>query len=161
MTLMQSRPDGLVLSDDQSRLDLGSCHAWLASSYWASDRSRAAMESSFQNSLVIGVYEPSGDQIGLARAVTDGVTFAWIADVVVAEGARGRGIGTWMTSALVEALKAGGVRRFLLGTRDAHGVYAKVGFAAPRVPQVLMELDERATRPTGEDVAPVVLADRS
>ncbi|HEY2042980.1 MAG TPA: GNAT family N-acetyltransferase [Jatrophihabitans sp.] len=161
MAFPQTRPDGFMLSEDQALLDLDRCYEWLAGSYWASDRSRETMERSFQNSLVIGAYSPSGEQIGLARAVTDGVTFAWLADVYVDESARGRGIGTWMTGELVAALKANGLRRFMLGTRDAHGVYAKVGFTAPRVPQVLMELDERPTRPNGEDVDPAAFAGRS
>jgi GNAT superfamily N-acetyltransferase len=157
MTFTETRPDGLVLSDDQSRLDLDVCHAWLASSYWASDRSRADMERSFAGSRVYGVYEANGTQVGLARAVTDGVTFCWIADVFVDDTVRARGIGTWMVKVAVDQLQQDGVRRFLLGTRDAHGVYAKVGFTAPRVPQVFMELDERPTRPNGEDVDPAVL----
>jgi GNAT superfamily N-acetyltransferase len=157
MTFTETRPDGLVLSDDQTRLDLDVCHAWLASSYWASDRSRADMERSFAGSRVYGVYGVEGRQVGLARAVTDGVTFCWIADVFVDDTVRGRGIGTWMVQAAVAQLQQNGVQRFLLGTRDAHGVYAKVGFTAPRVPQVFMELDERPTRPNGEDVDPAVL----
>jgi GNAT superfamily N-acetyltransferase len=152
-----SRPDGLLLSDDQSLLDLDRCHSWLASSYWASDRSRADMARSFSNSQVFGVYRRSGaesalEQLALARAVTDSATFCWIADVFVDDSARGRGIGTWMVGVLVDELKRGGVRRFLLGTRDAHGVYQKVGFHAPRVPGVLMEIDERATRPNADDL---------
>jgi GNAT superfamily N-acetyltransferase len=161
MTLHQTNADGYLLTDDQARLDLDRCHTWLAGSYWASDRSRGDMELSFQNSRVVGVYGPNGEQVGLARAVTDGITYAWIADVVVDESARGHGLGTWMVGGLVAALKEHGVRRFMLGTRDAHAVYAKVGFTAPRVPQVYMELDERPTRPNGDDVDPAALASLS
>jgi GNAT superfamily N-acetyltransferase len=153
MTFTESREDGLVLSDDQTRLDLDRCFGWLSASYWASDRSRADMVRSFAGSRVFAVYD--GEiQVGLSRAVTDGVTFCWFADVFVDETARGLGIATWMVGTAVRLLKQGGVRRFLLGTRDAHGVYHRVGFTTPRVPEVFMELDERPTRPKPEDLHP-------
>jgi GNAT superfamily N-acetyltransferase len=144
--------DGLMLSDDRRLLDLERCVGWLATSYWASDRSRADVLRSFAASRVFGVYEPDGSQVALARAVTDGATFAWLADVFVDPAARGRGIGSWLVGCVVEQLKRDGVLRFLLGTRDAHEVYARAGFSAPLVPQVYMELDERPTRPTPEQV---------
>ena len=149
-------PDRLVISEDQSRLDLDRCFAWLASSYWATGRSRDVMERSFAGSRVFGAYDVDGRQVGLARAVTDGATFCWIADVFVDDGERGRGIGTWMVGHLVEILKRDGVNRFLLGTRNAHSVYTKVGYAAPRVPEIYMDLDERPTRPTAADVDPAM-----
>lgn len=152
MTLELTRDDGLVLSDDRTRLDLDRCHAWLDSSYWAAGRSRSLMEKSFANSRVFGVYGPDGQQLALTRVVTDEATFAWVCDVFVDESARGRGIGTWLVGAAVEAVKQDGVQRFILGTRDAHGVYEKIGFHPPRVPEVYMELDERPTRPSPDAV---------
>lgn len=156
MTVELTRSDGLLLSEDQSLLDLDRCHRWLASSYWASDRSRDDMERSFAGSRVFAVYRKNTagglDQLGLARAVTDSVSFCWVADVFVDGSARGQGIGTWMVGALVDELKRTGVKRFLLGTRDAHEVYRKLGFEPPRVPEVLMEIDVRPTRPSSDDV---------
>jgi GNAT superfamily N-acetyltransferase len=147
-----SRADGLLISDDRSRLDLAQCHAWLASSYWANDRSREAMERSFQGSRVFGVYDSDGRQLALTRAVTDGATFCWLCDVFVDESARSRGIGTWLVGAIVDSIKRDGVLRFILGTRDAHEIYAKIGFSTPQIPETYMELDERPTRPDRRDV---------
>jgi len=159
--LTLTRPDGLVLSDDPALVDLACCIRWLATSYWASDRTPDQIARSFAGSRVFGVYRPDGQQLALARAVTDGASFCWVGDVFVDESVRGRGIGSWLVGTLVRVLQEEGVPRFLLGTRDAHGVYAKLGFTAPLVPEVFMELDTRTTRPTRANVDPAVLAVRS
>ncbi|MGI8665925.1 MAG: GNAT family N-acetyltransferase [Jatrophihabitans sp.] len=160
MSYTVSGPDGLTLSDDQSRLDVARCVGWLSTSYWASDRSPDQIERSFAGSRVFGVYGPDGTQLALTRAITDGVSFCWIGDVFVEESARGRGIGSWLVASVVERLRADGVSRFLLGTRDAHRVYAKLGFTPLGVPEVFMELDDRPTRPTRDNVDPAVLRGR-
>jgi GNAT superfamily N-acetyltransferase len=147
------RPDGLMISDDADRIDLARVRTWLASSYWASDRSAEAIERSIQHSCVYGVYTPAGEQIALTRATTDLASFAWLGDVVVDEAWRGRGIGTWLVGTVVEHLRGLGVPRLVLTTRDAHGVYAALGFGPLRVPQTWMEIDVRATRPNVSDVA--------
>lgn len=152
MTFEVVRDDGLVLSDDPDRLDLDRIAAWLSVSYWAHDRDRATVERSIANSLPFAVYTPVGEQIAFARMVTDQASFAWIADVVVDDAWRGKGIGTWLVEVAVDRLREVGVRRFVLGTRDAHGVYEKVGFSALRVPEIWMEIDDRPTRPSREDV---------
>ncbi len=146
------RRDGYLISDDRHRLDLDRIAGWLAVSYWASDRDRAAIERSIAMSRTYGLYEPGGTQVGLTRVTTDDVSFAWIGDVVVAEPQRGIGLGTWMVGTVVEHLRSLGVPRFLLGTRDAHGVYARLGFEPLRVPEIYMEIDERPTRPSRTDV---------
>ena len=146
------RDDGLTISDDRARLDLDRIRAWLAQSYWASDRSADAIERSIANSEVYGVYTPTGEQVALTRVTTDLASFAWLGDVVVDESWRGRGIGRWLVGAVVEYLKEAGVPRFVLTTRDAHGVYSALGFAALRVPETWMEIDLRATRPNAADV---------
>jgi len=151
-----TRDDGLVISDDASRIDIDRVCAWLAASYWANDRDRATIERSIANSRPYGVYAPGGEQIGLARITTDLASFAWIGDVVVDEAWRGKGIGTWLMRAVIDHLTGLGVPRFLLGTRDAHGVYERVGFIPLRGPAVWMELDLRVNRPNPEDVSPLV-----
>jgi GNAT superfamily N-acetyltransferase len=152
MGQLAQRGDGLVISDDKSLLDVDRIAAWLAASYWANDRDRATIEKSIANSYTVGVYAPSGEQDALARATTDYASFAWIGDVVVDEQWRGKGIGTWLMQILVDELRARGVPRFALGTRDAHGVYEKVGFEPLRVVDVWMEIDDRQNRPSAEDV---------
>jgi GNAT superfamily N-acetyltransferase len=152
MALEVRRDDGLMISDDRDRLDIGRIRAWLAESYWASDRSADAIDRSIANSEVYGVYTPAGEQVALTRATTDLASFAWLGDVVVQETWRGRGIGRWLVGAVVEHLKGVGVPRFVLTTRDAHGVYSSLGFAALRVPETWMEIDLRATRPNASHV---------
>ena len=148
------RDDGLLVSDELDRLDLDRICAWLAASYWASDRGRATVERSLAGSRGYGAYAPDGTQVAFTRAVTDGATFAWICDVVVDEAWRGKGIGTWLVGAVVDELHADGVARLVLTTRDAHGVYAKHGFEPLRVPATWMEIDRRTTRPEPGDVRP-------
>lgn len=152
MTFELTRDDGYVLSDDPGRIDFDRCHGWLDSSYWAAGRPRDSVEKSFANSRVFGVYAPDGTQVALTRIVTDSATFAWVCDVFVDESARGLGIGTWLVGEAVNAVKADGVQRFLLGTRDAHGVYDRIGFTPLPIPEIWMQLDLRETAPTSADI---------
>jgi GNAT superfamily N-acetyltransferase len=118
-------------------------HRWLSDeSYWAAGRSRDVVDRSFAASLGVGVYDGSS-QVAVARVVTDGVTFAWVCDVFVDAGHRGRGIGTWLMAAVTEHLAGRGVGRVVLATRDAHPVYAGVGFAPLAAPERWMEIDRR------------------
>lgn len=94
-----------------------------------------------------------GKQVAFARAVTDSATFCWIADVIVDEGHRGRGVGTWLVEVITAEVGQSGVRRFVLATRDAHGVYEKAGFGALRAPHMWMEIDARPERPDPEEIA--------
>ncbi|UQX89269.1 GNAT family N-acetyltransferase [Jatrophihabitans telluris] len=153
MAILDERDDGLRASDDKSQLDLDRIVAWLAASYWADERDRATIERSIEHSYVVGVYTPTGEHVALARATTDFASFAWIGDVVVHDDWRGKGIGTWLVRTLVDELRRRGVPRFVLGTRDAHGVYEKVGFGPLRVVEVWMEIDDRKNRPNPQDVA--------
>jgi GNAT superfamily N-acetyltransferase len=150
------RDDGCQLSDDPARLDLDRICRWLGESYWAADRDRATIARSIENSQTYGLYTPGDAQIGLCRVTTDLATFAWIGDVVIDPEWRGRGLGSWLVASVVERLQAHGVPRFLLATRDAHGVYERLGFTALEVPAIWMELDTRPGRarpdePIGRD----------
>jgi len=153
VTFTLAGPDGVELSDEVSRLDVDQIHAWLKASYWAHDRDRETLDRALANSRPYGVYAPDGSQIAFTRAVTDLAAFCWIADVVVDDAWRGRGLGTWMMGAITDHLRGLGVPRFVLATRDAHGVYEKVGFGPLRVPVTWMEIDTRATRPNPDDFA--------
>jgi GNAT superfamily N-acetyltransferase len=146
------RDDGLEISTDPARLDLDRITRWLADeSYWAAGRDREVVERSIAGSLNLGVYAPGadqeGEQVALARVVTDDATFAWICDVFVDEGWRGRGVGSWlMRECVAELLDRRGVLRLLLATRDAHAVYAQAGFAPLEGVWRWMELDRRPAR---------------
>ena len=140
-----TRADGYILSTDPARIDLDRVYGWLSTdAYWAKGRSRETVVRSIEASTVFGIYRP-GDaaQVAFARALTDGATFAWLCDVYVDPAERGRGLGTWLATATKDHLLETGVRRVLLATWDAHGVYAKAGYAPLAAPEQWMELDLR------------------
>jgi GNAT superfamily N-acetyltransferase len=119
-----------TISSDRGRLDLDVIHGYLARSYWARGRSRAQVARSIDESLPFGLYHGPA-QVGFARVISDHVTLAFLADVFVLEQHRGRGLGTWLVGAVTGLPELQSVKRWLLGTRDAHGLYRKFGFAAP------------------------------
>lgn len=137
-----------VLTDDATLLDLALIHEWLSTrAYWALGRPEPVVRKAFANSRGYGIYRGE-QQVGVARVVTDSATFAWICDVFIDESMRGRGLGHWLMQCLVEDLEGEGIPRLILGTRDAHGVYADVGFAPLAYPERWMEIDKRANRHT-------------
>ncbi len=117
----------IILSDDPALLAVDQIHAWLASSYWSPGIARSLVERAIAGSHCLGAY-CDGTQIGFARMITDHATFAWLADVWVDEGARGKGIGRQMVAWFLDHPDFAGLRRIGLVTRDAHGVYAALGF---------------------------------
>jgi GNAT superfamily N-acetyltransferase len=129
--------DEFAISTDRGRLDLDAVHAVLSRTYWAAGRSRELVARSIEHSLPFGLYH-GAQQIGFARVVTDFVVVAFLADVYVMEAYRGRGLGRWLVEVVTGMPELQAVRRWLLGTRDAHGLYRKVGFREPRL-GVLME----------------------
>lgn len=137
--------DDLEFSDDPARLDRDRIHAWLSEeSYWAMGRPRARQDAAIEASRNFGVYDrATGEQLGYARVVTDGATFAWLCDVFVATGARGRGIGVALVEGVVAALEPLGLRRIMLATADAHGLYEKFGFAPLAIPERYLERSAR------------------
>ncbi|MFJ3204180.1 GNAT family N-acetyltransferase [Streptomyces sp. NPDC086989] len=138
-------PDGYELSTDPARLDAELIHRWLSQdAYWALGRSREKQDRAIADSLNFGVYDSaSGAQIAYARVVTDRSTFAWLCDVYVDPAARGKGLGTSLAAAVRDHLAPYGLRRVLLATADAHGVYAKAGFAPMAHPAKWMVLGEQ------------------
>ena len=130
------------ISDDPARLDVARVHRWLSTdAYWALGRTREHQERMIAGSLNFGAYEvDSGEQAAYARVVTDHASFAWICDVYVDPAARGHGLGRRLVAAVRDELAPLGVRRFLLATKDAHGVYAKLGFTPLDEPDMWMAL---------------------
>jgi GNAT superfamily N-acetyltransferase len=120
--------DGLVADDDPARLDLDVIAEFLRTTYWAPNVPRDVVERSLANSVVVGLYTPTGAQVGMARAVTDRATFAWIADVFVLPEHRGGGHGTFLVSSLLDHPGLQGLRRVMLATADAHELYRRFGF---------------------------------
>jgi GNAT superfamily N-acetyltransferase len=128
----------VVLSDDPALLDVPRIHGWLASSYWSPGIAREKVERAMAGSHCLGAFR-DGEQIGFARAITDHASFAWIDDVFVDETARGQGVGRRMIGWFIDHPRFEDVRRFALVTKDAHGVYAGVGFHALLKPERYME----------------------
>jgi GNAT superfamily N-acetyltransferase len=123
-------PDGYEISTDPARLDAELIHQWLSrDAYWALGRSREKQDQAIAGSLNFGLYRSArGTQAGYARVVTDYATFGWLCDVYIARADRGKGLGTALAAAVRDHLAPYGLRRLLLATDDAHGVYARVGF---------------------------------
>ncbi|MBM7440794.1 GNAT family N-acetyltransferase [Streptomyces sp. HB132] len=132
------------ISDDPSRLDAARIHRWLSTdAYWALGRTREQQDRAMAGSHNFAAYDVvSGEQAGYARVVTDRATFAWVCDVYIDRAARGQGLGTRLVTAVRDELAPLGVRRFLLATKDAHGVYAKLGFTPLAEPDMWMVLQK-------------------
>jgi GNAT superfamily N-acetyltransferase len=117
-----------LISDDPKRLDIDAIHAFLSQeSYWAAGISRQRLETAIDNSLPFGLYRDSS-QVGFARVVSDFSTFAYLADVYVEETHRGQGLSKLLLAAITDHPDLGRIRRWMLGTRDAHTLYAQFGF---------------------------------
>ncbi|RYY00324.1 MAG: N-acetyltransferase, partial [Gammaproteobacteria bacterium] len=117
------------ISTDKSKIDIGYVHRFLSSSYWAENIPLDVVQRSINGSLCFGVYEGE-KQIGFARVITDEATFAYLADVFIDEAHRGNGLSKWLMEIIVSYPTLQGLRRFMLATRDAHGLYRQAGFSA-------------------------------
>jgi GNAT superfamily N-acetyltransferase len=131
--------DGFELDDDPARVDLEAVHAFISGeSYWGRGRSRELVQRTVEGSQrVVGLYR-GGEQVGFARAVSDGATVAYLADVYVLGSFRGRGLGVELVREIVDA---GPLRdlHWLLHTADAEELYARLGFLRGPVRYPLME----------------------
>jgi GNAT superfamily N-acetyltransferase len=132
--------DGYTLSTDPAKLDIAAMHAYLSRSYWSPGVPLEVVAAAAKNSLCFGLYDDQGKQVGLARVVTDHATFAYLCDVYVLEEHRGKGLGKWMVETVCAHPALTGARGVMLGTRDAHGLYRRHGFAAPPNDGVLMQI---------------------
>lgn len=138
--VMVRRHDVYEIDDDLARVDFARVQGWLSRTYWNEGVSREVVERAARYSaMVVGAYA-DGVQVGYLRVVSDRTSFAWVADVYVEEGHRRRGLALAMVRFAVEHPEYSLVRKWMLGTRDAQGVYAKVGFRVVDKPQNLMYL---------------------
>lgn len=128
-----------TVSDAVGDVQVARVHAYLTRSYWAEGISRELVARSVENSLCFALLH-GGVQAGFARVVTDRATFGYLADVYVLDEYRGAGLGKWLIGCVMAHPELQGLRRIMLATRDAHGLYARHGFAAPKKPESLMEI---------------------
>src|SRR5579863_10403248 len=139
--IVDRRRDGFVISTDPARLDLRAIHKFLATdSYWAKQIPFDIFARSAENSLCFGIYDSAGAQVGLARVISDFATFAYIADVFVLDSHRGHGLGKWLMECIQQHPQLQGLRRWVLTTVDAHGLYEQYGFTSPKFPERYMEI---------------------
>jgi GNAT superfamily N-acetyltransferase len=133
------------VTTDPKRIDLDRVHSWLSNSYWAQGRPIETVRRSIENSLCFAAFE-DGKFVGFARVVTDHATFAWLCDVVVDEAARGKGVGKALVQAVVEHHDLEDIKRIILATRDAHGLYEQFGFETLPMPDRWMVKMNQAQR---------------
>jgi len=141
---MDARPsewqrDGFTVSCDPARVDRAAVHAFLSGSYWAAGIPREVVERSIDGSLCFALLDGSA-QIGFARVITDRASFAYLGDVYVLPEWRGQGLAKWLMECVLAHPDLQGLRRWVLVTRDAHDLYAPLGFAPLANPAGYMEL---------------------
>jgi GNAT superfamily N-acetyltransferase len=141
---MQRSHREFEINDDQRHLDFALIHRWLTETYWSPGISRLKVEQAARHSaIVIGAYvgsAPQKRQVGYCRVVSDRTRFAWLADVYVDPICRGHGLGQAIVGFALHHPELADVHNWLLGTKDAHGVYAKLGFAELAEPHRFMQL---------------------
>jgi GNAT superfamily N-acetyltransferase len=138
LTKIETFCENLTISTDINRLNQEVMYDMLTRAYWAQGRSREMIARTLNFSLVFGVYDGS-KMIGMARVVSDYTTFAWLCDVFILEEYRGRGLSKWLLETVLAHPDLQGLRRFVLMSRDARGLYAKYGFDALATPEKWME----------------------
>ncbi len=133
--------DHIEIDTDKGRLDVPLIHGFLTNSYWAKGIPIDVVRRSIEGSLCFGIYE-EGRQVGFARVVSDRATFAYLADVFVLESHRGQGLSKKLMAAIVAHPPLQHLRRWLLATQDAHGLYEQFGFRPLAIPERFMELHD-------------------
>lgn len=136
--ILETHRDQFTISTDPARLDMDAICDFLARAYWSSTRPRERTERAIQNSLVFGMYD--GDkQIGVARVVSDYSIFAYLCDVFIHEDYRAHGLGKWLIQTIMEHPDLKEMRRWVLVTNDAHGLYKQYGFTSIEDPEHWMQ----------------------
>lgn len=120
-------------------MNLTAIHDFISKSYWAKGISKSVLDKAVTNSLCFGVFIEDSKQIGFARVITDYATFAYLADVYILQEYRGLGLSKRLINEVVCHPDLHGLRRMLLATSDAHGLYQKFGFTSLSKPEIMME----------------------
>lgn len=130
-----------TISDDKEKIDAEYVHGFLTTSYWSPGIPIEKVKRGIENSMCFGVYHnndqslPVGRQVGFARVITDKATFAYIADVFIDENYRGKGLSKLLMKTIMSHPDLQGLRRIMLATKDAHGLYAQFGFVPFTTPE--------------------------
>lgn len=125
--ILETHLDQFTISTDPARLNMDAIADMLSRSYWANTRPQEQIERALSHSIAFGLYH--GElQIGLARVISDQVIFAYLCDVIIHEDYRGRGLGKWLLATIHSHPDLQEVRRWMLMTDDAHGLYRQFGW---------------------------------
>ncbi|CAH0997290.1 hypothetical protein EMA8858_03421 [Emticicia aquatica] len=127
------------ISTDKTKLQFDVIHGFLSTSYWSPNIPMEIVRRAAENSMTFGIYKHE-IQIGYARIISDCATFAYLADVFVLESERGKGISKWLMECITQQPDLQGLRRWMLATRDAHGLYAQFGFTPLDKPETMMQI---------------------
>lgn len=125
------------VTTDNEKLDFDSIHNWITNSYWANGRTKEAMKKVMDNSLNFGLFH-NDKQVGFARVITDYHTFSYLCDVIIDEDYRGRELGKLLMKEVLEYPPLITMKRWLLFTKDAHGLYEQFGFSKDDMPERTM-----------------------
>ena len=131
--------DDYTITTDKQKIDIAYVHDFLTQSYWAKNIPLSVVQQSIKGSLCFAIWHQQ-KQVGFARVITDEATFAYLADVFIDEHYRGRGLSKWLVQVILEYPSLQGLRRFLLATRDAHGLYSQYGFELLTHPERWMQI---------------------
>ena len=140
--IIERHRNNFTISTDPARLDLDTIINMLTRAYWAVGRPPERTERAIRNSLVFGVYDGE-KQIGVARVVTDYSIFAYLCDVFIHEDYRAHGLGKWLIQTIMDHPELREMRRWVLVTNDAHGLYKQFGFTSIEDPEHWMQNFQR------------------
>ena len=138
--IFTAEKDGFIISTDKQQLDITSIHQYLSKeAYWCKNIPMEIVKRSIENSVCFGMYHEKR-QFGFARVITDKASFGYLADVFIIDDYRGRGLSKWLMQCILAHPELQGFRSWLLGTRDAHGLYSQFGFKTLEHPERFMRL---------------------
>jgi GNAT superfamily N-acetyltransferase len=138
-SVVEFHRDQFLISTDRTRLDLNLIHAFLTKVYWSEGIPLETVKRAIENSLCFGIHHQAA-QIGFGRVITDYATLGYIGDVFIVEKYRGRGLAKWLVESMTAHPELQGLRRWMLATRDAHGLYSRFGFRGLKSPEKWMEI---------------------
>lgn len=121
---------GYRISTNKSDLDFNVIHSFISNTYWAKGIPAETMQKAIDHAMCFGVFTDQNEQVGFARVITDTATFAYLSDVFILDAHRGKGLSKWLVEEIVAHPDLQNLRRFVLVTKDAHGLYEQFGFDA-------------------------------
>ncbi len=132
--------DGYRISTETREMDFDVIYTFISTSYWAKGIPKATMKKAIENAFCFALFDFENNQVGFARLITDKATFAYLADVFILEDHRQKGLSKWLISEIIDHPQLQGLRRMMLATKDAHGLYQQFGFEPLNSPEMLMQI---------------------